>query len=312
MSNKKTAFDRLLGCEVRKHGLGVGIYDVSPPIAKALLDDPACQISAIEGMRDRGLSESRVDRYAAVMAAGNWALNGEALMFDVAGRRLNGQHRLRAVVKSGVTIRTLVVWNLPTEVFRTHDQGGQRTLADVLHIEGVSSSSLVTATCGWIGRYHAGQMAGRASPFAGGGQELSDWFAARREKLALSVQWAAGVTHGKVPFKLLPTSALAALHYLTVNSTVDHEATARFWESLTQGVGLEAGSNVLTLRNTLANYLTRAKSGRTPDYIKLALVVKAYNRTLEGVMRQAFSYRPGCEPFPEINNCPPVGLDAAF
>ena len=60
----------------------------------------------------RKLNKQRVGVYAADMAAGNWKLNGEPICFDTDGKLVNGQHRVEAVIMSGATIQTLVVWDV--------------------------------------------------------------------------------------------------------------------------------------------------------------------------------------------------------
>ena len=59
---------------------------------------------------NRTISSSRIRQYAADMAAGNWAFNGEAIKVSEGGQILDGQHRLRAVIESDVTI-IVRTWN---------------------------------------------------------------------------------------------------------------------------------------------------------------------------------------------------------
>ena len=50
------------------------------------------------------------------MQDGKWRLNGKTICFDSTGRLLNGQHRLSAVVRSGVTLTTVVVRGLDPDL----------------------------------------------------------------------------------------------------------------------------------------------------------------------------------------------------
>ena len=45
---------------------------------------------------------------------------------------LDGQHRLRACVETGISFETVLVTGLPDAVFTTLDQGSKRTLAQML------------------------------------------------------------------------------------------------------------------------------------------------------------------------------------
>ena len=55
------------------------------------------------------------------MQNGEWKLNGKSICFDWNGRLLNGQHRLSAVVRSGVPLTTLVVRGLDPALVPTQD-----------------------------------------------------------------------------------------------------------------------------------------------------------------------------------------------
>jgi hypothetical protein len=50
----------------------------------------------------------KVDQYARDMASGHWPLTGEGIRFDEADQLVDGRHRLRACVKSGVPFLTYV------------------------------------------------------------------------------------------------------------------------------------------------------------------------------------------------------------
>lgn len=54
-----------------------------------------------------------------------------AICFDQAGLLSNGQHRLWAVVESGIGQEFLVAWNVPRESIAAQDLGLKRTLSDV-------------------------------------------------------------------------------------------------------------------------------------------------------------------------------------
>jgi len=55
---------------------------------------------------NRKLQPATVNRYAKTMRSGNWRSTHQGIAIDESGNILDGQHRLEAVVKSGVTIIT--------------------------------------------------------------------------------------------------------------------------------------------------------------------------------------------------------------
>ncbi|MCJ8601074.1 hypothetical protein MWH03_00570 [Klebsiella pneumoniae] len=103
------------------------IMTITPEIAAEMLE---------HNVKNRPLSPSRIAMHAAAMKAGEWALNGEAIKFDVTGRLMDGQHRLKAVIQSNVAIQTAVIRGLPPQSINTLDTGKNRSAADVLALSG--------------------------------------------------------------------------------------------------------------------------------------------------------------------------------
>jgi hypothetical protein len=95
--------------------------------------------------RNRNVRANLVDAYARDMAAGNWEMTGEPIKFARNGRLLDGQHRLHAIVKSGVTLPLLVVRGLDARAQLVMDSGARRTAADALSMDGRDHSTFLAA-----------------------------------------------------------------------------------------------------------------------------------------------------------------------
>lgn len=67
----------------------------------------------------------RVECYARDMAAGQWFLNCEPIVFDANGDLKNGQHRLLAIIKANVPVKMYVVRDI-NPMITTFDYGGAR------------------------------------------------------------------------------------------------------------------------------------------------------------------------------------------
>ena len=76
------------------------VENIGPDGAKKFLD---------RMIYNRNVSPSRVTAYAVDMRSGSWDLNGQAIVLDENGLLLDGQHRLLAIIESGVTLPMLVV-----------------------------------------------------------------------------------------------------------------------------------------------------------------------------------------------------------
>lgn len=95
--------------------------------------------------RNRKLNHRHTQRLHAAMAAGEWWMNGETIIFGCDGTLLNGQHRLFAIISSGVAVDVLVVRGIDEEAFRTLDGGRIRTTGEVLAMTGEKSANALAA-----------------------------------------------------------------------------------------------------------------------------------------------------------------------
>lgn len=80
---------------------------------------------------NRSISKRRVRAWVGEMRAGRWELTHQGIAFSAAGVLVDGQHRLTAVVESGVTVNMLVFFDVPTTYSGPIDQGFVRTTATI-------------------------------------------------------------------------------------------------------------------------------------------------------------------------------------
>lgn len=85
---------------------------------------------------NRALRPTAVKEYVAEMENGDWLLGCDAIGFDVNGVLINGQHRLNAVIKSGIPSDFIVARNLPTKSKNALDVGKRRQLHERITIAG--------------------------------------------------------------------------------------------------------------------------------------------------------------------------------
>jgi hypothetical protein len=85
---------------------------------------------------NRKLMDSHVDYLAGEMKAGRWRLTHQGIAFSTNGMLLDGQHRLWAVVMSGVTVPMRVFVNEPHEAMEVLDTGRRRSNDQILTLAG--------------------------------------------------------------------------------------------------------------------------------------------------------------------------------
>lgn len=111
----------------------VKMETITPKYAKELLGTV---------QRNRRLSEHRVDKYASDMRAGKWS-PATMLILDDNGNLVDANHRLNAVIKSGVPVDMVVFHGLETKYLPFIDTGRPRSAGDMLafmeEMDGVAS-----------------------------------------------------------------------------------------------------------------------------------------------------------------------------
>lgn len=116
------------------------------PAARIVAVDPATASRWLHhNGANRKIRDTQINKYAADMSAGRWALTGAPIQFSVDGTLLDGQHRLKAVVESGVTIPMFVVEGLPVGAQPYMDVGMKRTLSDQLSVLGYLHTPVLAA-----------------------------------------------------------------------------------------------------------------------------------------------------------------------
>lgn len=119
-------------------GVRAKMEKIGPAEAFAILDQSS-------GFRNRPLDKARVSQYRRAMESGRWMPNGEPIILDRDGVCIDGQHRLRAILESGVEVEILVVRGVERSVFSTIDQGKQREAQFLLREAGYRNGSLCAA-----------------------------------------------------------------------------------------------------------------------------------------------------------------------
>jgi hypothetical protein len=91
---------------------------------------------------NRKISDVSVSRYARDMTNGHWTLNHQGIAFDDEGVLVDGQHRLMAIVKSGVTVKMMVTW------------GADRVGIDELRVRSAADVIKFGRLSDWIEKKH--------------------------------------------------------------------------------------------------------------------------------------------------------------
>lgn len=241
--------------------------DVGPDLAEKFLE---------WNIDNRPITDRIVDSYARMMATGAWVPAAcPPLHFADTGKLTDGQKRLLAVVQSGVTLRFTLVLGLPESAQDVVDTGQHRLVAHQLKINRYKNPMVVAAAVRALWLWDHGSLISHLpSP---SNPELLDYVPLLSGE-GYSIEDSASFAVGSGARKFLPQSVIAATHFRM--SRVDPDAAAEFHGMLSSGAGMEEGSPVLALRETMLRRQSLKQTLRQAEQI--FLVVRAWQFWREG------------------------------
>jgi hypothetical protein len=201
------------------------------------------------------------------MERGEWKFNGDSIRIDKQGRVLDGQHRLQAVLRTGITIRVIMIEGLDPEVMDTIDVGKRRNFADILSISGHKNVHETASALRKIEQCLVGK---------GNAKRLT---IVQLENM-LKGDWADIVTKVQYcrtcPRYVAPCSAVAAAYALF--SRVNKVHAKRFIDGLTFGEGIDRTA-IKVLREQLMNNKTASHRYHTKQLMAVIIVAwEAYRK----------------------------------
>lgn len=247
---------------------------------------------------NRRLRKSTITSYANQMRDGEWCFVGDTIVFDSNGKLRNGQHRLNAVIESGVTIEQIVVRGVDPASFAYMDANSPRKTGDVLGIMGMTAGhKLETGVRIIIG---INNVIRGISPL----YSIRDSKASRATVIDFANEWRSeleSITHfvieeldAKKTLGVTQAVLIGTLFAIENTLMVERDedgnivdeyfakaskstsATARdFFSKLVIGDGLTADSPILKLRNRLHTSLSVSK--KLAQHQKVVLILLAWN-----------------------------------
>ena len=107
---------------------------------------------------NRTLNDKAVNGHVQSIVSGRWINDGNPIKIATNAVLNDGQHRLSAVVKSGVAVHMDLRFGVPREAFTVTDTGMRRTNGQILAMAGRQYSTMQSALCRLLVRYDQGEM----------------------------------------------------------------------------------------------------------------------------------------------------------
>lgn len=259
------------------------VRTITPFVAKEMLQ---------RNPNNRKLSDGHVAFLANEMKKGNWLFDAQPIRLAESGSLLDGQHRLNAVVTSGLEQKFLIVSGIQSEAFKVMDTGRNRNAGDILSIEGIQYANQCASAARTILRIRKGYSGNLSSNNKLSNTDILDFITENKRIVEFA---RAGVRLSNEFDRVLSSSAITSFSYLMAEKNViESEA---FWNKLCTGLDLEKDSPIYVLRKKLfQNKISTKKLRRTELEV---YIIKAWNFYRKGVTVKWLKYQES-EKFPKI------------
>jgi hypothetical protein len=237
-------------------------------------------VSVTPEMAERWLTNNTHNRYARDplviayardMTAGDWLMTGESIKFSTDRMLLDGQHRLRAVIRSGCTVPMFITYNLPAGAQSAMDTGARRTAADAFGLSGEKNAPILAA----IIRLALGLESGNLSKYKATNAELADALATNPE-----FREVASFAHGVAKNLDISGSVIGYCYWRM--ATLDAAAAQRFWEAAAFKIGLVEGDPTLAMTSRFAQ--ARRERENLSKETQISIIFRAWNFWRAGKM----------------------------
>lgn len=247
MSNGSAVISRLVAPNGRD--VCFSIEAITPEIAAEYLK---------LNVMNRRVRVANVEKFAADMEAGEWEINHQGVAFYSDGTLADGQHRLLAIVASGVSVDMVVSRGWPVKSGGTIDIGGVRKTADLTMRDDEALTDTECQTAKALIEYRSPSGKSRFTH-----RQMIE--VARRHLVA--IRFAA---HGLSSKKQVGANAVVRSVVARAYYTESSEALARFMEVLGSGFSTDAAETAaIALRNWIV--ATPAATGARGARYELAL-----------------------------------------
>lgn len=238
----------------------VTLEDITPQRACDWLDT---------NTHNRNLRWPVVHKYARDMLNGDWHLTGDPIQFADNGTLHDGQHRLYAVMDSGVTVRMFVCRGLASSTQQYIDQGLARRPGDALALSGHPNNHLLGAVARIGVQDETGTLLGDHS-IKISHAEILQWVQEHPDIPECVKIMMNGSRQSRIP---LPPSVAVYCYYRL--RRVDEIDAIEFIDALASGANLAPHSPVLALHDRLTRIAINRQKLSTPEL--LAVVFRAWN-----------------------------------
>ena len=262
----------------------INVMNITPKKAGELLS---------KNYNNRSLRMKRVAVYKSEMMCGNWKSNGIPIIIGSDGELKDGQHRLKACIESGITMKDVVVINLPKTQANCYDIGAQRSARDIAKFEGLDDTPFFRS----LGMFATVNVAISGNAWTKNYskinliQEMQKHYEAC--EFVYNKIFIATSARSKAKTR---KSSIGAAIFNAYLSGYDTEKLERFCEVLNFGlIQDDSEKPIIALRDNILKATEQTKKERTKIYFQCQAVLKAFesgqtNVELRKADKEYYSY----------------------
>jgi hypothetical protein len=246
----------------------------------------------VENRQDR---RNEVDELAHKMRSGKWKENGEAFIFDKNGILKDGQHRLKACIKAKHSFNAVIVTDVDPDVMDTIDTGLNRTLADVLHLNGFKSATGLASMVKAIIIHNRRMISGKISSKKVTNAVGLRYALKHKDTLYLYMNYCNNINQ-KTPRVNTSTFLGLVMHIITKGKT----PTPEHEEFIKRMAGFVMVEKTGTFWLYRLMQKSKAENVRLHDYWKVGALIKVYNIYVQGDAAVTYLKFDTEDKFPEV------------
>lgn len=253
------------------------IITLSPGKAKELL---------MKNNGNRKRNQNHIDFLAFQMLEGTWKENGESIIIDTEGVIKDGQHRLCACIEADYTFSVPLITGVAPAVMDTIDTGKNRSLSDILSMQGINNANNIAAITKMIMLHEANLKVSSShsnSSTSKGRRKISNNAALQyvldNETYLAKLTTQAGTLYKKQIVKALNSTSIGLFLHILNPYKGRNIIVTNYIEQLT-GINCSNGTGVDYFRQKLQSH--KIKKLPLNFYYILGMTIKGWNLYLEG------------------------------
>lgn len=280
------------------YGVFTGYVTFTPARAKIALEN---------NIRNRKVNDTQINVVKEAMSNNLWDDNVSKINFASSGELSDGQHRLIACVRSGITFRCMVTWGVTRTAQLATDRRGARSLSDDLEIAGYKNTVNLAAVARVVYQFQRGssvsQIIAKSTSVTSNAsdQMIFNFFLNRQDEI---IEKERVVSRVYTSLRDLHISKTVLNPLVIEFDRISKEDAEAFWKQLSSGFARFENDPIFILRK---RFIDDAKSNTSnlPAIVKTALIIKAWNMYMTGTTVKQLKWTSGGanpEKFPEIYN----------